>query len=73
MVDKDEELFSKVLARIDEIAFWLGFQGRPKLRQLLLTELNTDAKRKVYQMTNGEYSRREIASKTNVSDDNVQS
>jgi len=72
MTDNNKEMLSKVLDRLDEVIVWLRLQGLPRIRGLLVTEMNTDAKRIAYQMTDGEHSRREVANLAGVSDDSVQ-
>jgi transposase-like protein len=72
MSEDTERILARMVNCLDEVVFWLRFQGKPKLREVLLTELNTDAKCIAYEMTDGEHSRRDVARAANVSDDNVQ-
>jgi hypothetical protein len=58
--------------RLDELLAWQRFESTPRLRTVLLKELDSDVKKLAYEMTDGENSRRDIASAVRTSDDNIQ-
>ena len=68
----DEITLKDVTERLDELIAWQRFESLPKLRAVLLKELDSDTKKLAYEMTDGEKSRRDIASALGVSDDNIQ-
>ena len=67
-----EDASAELMLLLEETVMWLRFMNLPKLREVLLKELDTDAKRRAYDMTDGGKSRREIAQAVGTSDDNVQ-
>ena len=71
-MDSDETTFKDVRDRLDELIAWQRFESLPKLRAVLLKELDSETKKLAYEMTDGEKSRRDIASALSVSDDNIQ-
>jgi len=68
----NEITLKDVAERLDELVAWQRFESLPKLRTILLKELDSDNKKLAYEMTDGEKSRRDIASALGVSDDNIQ-
>jgi hypothetical protein len=71
MVSKETTL-KDVADRLDELIAWQRFESLPRLRTILSKELDSETKKLAYEMTNGEKSRRDIATALGVSDDNVQ-
>ena len=72
MSEETRHILQRISSSLEEVTFWLRFQGLARLRETLTSELDTDAKRVAFELTDGEHSRREIAISTGVSDDNVQ-
>jgi len=72
MAEIQTKVSEKTLKCLEEIAFWLRFQGKPKLKEVLEAELTTDPKLVVYEMTDGLRSRREVAKIAKTSHFNVQ-
>lgn len=68
----NETSLKDVADRLDELIAWKRFENLPKLRTTLLSELDSDVKKLAYEMTDGDGSRRDIASALGISDDNVQ-
>lgn len=56
-----------------EILKWSRFENFPKLRRILLDTLKTDQEKMVYELTDGEKSRYEIANETGIPDSTVRS
>ncbi len=56
---------------IDEVAKWVRFQNAPRLRDLLLKELDTPQKKVAFELTDGEHSRRDIANEIEIDDSTV--
>jgi transposase len=54
-----------------EILRWSRFENFPKLRKSLLDNLKTDQEKLVYEFTNGENSRPDVASQAGVPDSTV--
>jgi predicted ArsR family transcriptional regulator len=71
-MDSGEITLKDIADRLDELVAWQRFESLPKLREVLLKELDSDVKKLAYEMTDGEKSRRDIASTLGISDDNVQ-
>jgi len=67
-----ETTLKDVSERLDELIAWQRFESLPKLRTVLVKELDSDAKKVDYEMTDGEKSRRDIALALGISDDNIQ-
>jgi len=72
MVSDEPTSLNDVAQRLDELIAWQRFESMPKLRALLITGLDSDIKKLAYEMTDGENSRRDIAAKLRISDDNIQ-
>lgn len=72
MVSDEPASLNDVAQRLDELIAWQRFESIPKLRTLLLKELDSDIKKLAYEMTDGGNSRRDIASALKISDDNIQ-
>jgi hypothetical protein len=72
MVSDEPTSLNDVAQRLDELIAWQRFESMPKLRALLKEELDSDIKKLAYEMTDGENSRRDIASTLKISDDNIQ-
>ena len=58
-------------ASIAEVAKWLRFQSVPRLREILLRELDVPNKKTAYELTDGEHSRRDIAKEIGIADETV--
>jgi hypothetical protein len=58
-------------AQLQQVAKWLRFENLPKLRRILLKELDDDTKKLVFEFTDGEKSRRDIAGTLSIPDSKV--
>jgi len=58
-------------ALLREILKWIRFSGMKEVRNVLSTTLDTPQKRRIYQLSNGDNSSRDIAKATHVNDKTV--
>jgi hypothetical protein len=56
---------------LSEVGRWVRFQNAPRLRDVLLKELDTPSKKVAFELTDGEHSRRDIAKELGIDDDTV--
>jgi transposase len=68
---KEKEMSSDNAQILREILRWSRFENFPKLRKILLDNLKTDQEKLVYELTNGENSRPDVARQTGVPDSTV--
>lgn len=68
-----KELQPDTLELLREILRWNRFENFPKLRKLLLDTLETDIEKLVYEFTDGERSRYDIAKELGIPDSTVRS
>jgi hypothetical protein len=68
-----EELPTETIQLLREILQWNRFENFPKLRKLLLDTLETDIEKLVYEFTDGERSRYDIAKELGIPDSTVRS
>ena len=61
------------LVLLREILRWSRFENFPKLRKILLDTLKTDQEKLVYELTDGEKSRYDIAKEMGIPDSTVRS
>ena len=54
---------------VAEVAKWVRFQNAPRLRDVLLKELDTPQKKVAFELTDGAHSRRDIAKEVGIDDD----
>lgn len=52
---------------LKEILNWIKLENKPRLRELLIKELDTEEKKRIYELTNGARSQYDIESTTSVS------
>lgn len=70
---EEKELTTDAVQILREILRWSRFENFPKLRKILLDTLKTDQEKLVYELTDGEKSRYDIAEETGISDSTVRS
>jgi len=68
---EDKEISPDTAQILSEILRWSRFENFPKLRKILLDNLKTDQEKLVYELTNGENSRSDVAKQTGVPDSTV--
>lgn len=68
---EEKETSSDNAQILREILRWNRFENFPKLRKSLLDNLKTDQEKLVYEFTNGENSRPDVASQAGVPDSTV--
>lgn len=68
---EEKETSSDNAQILREILRWSRFENFPKLRKSLLDNLKTDQEKLVYEFTNGENSRSDVASQAGVPDSTV--
>lgn len=73
MAEDDKLLAKNTLEILHEILKWSRFENFPKLRKILLDSLKTDQEKLVYELTDGEKSRYDIAKEIGISDSTVRS
>ena len=61
------DIQSEQLRVLREILKWIRFTGTKEVKNVLIAALDTDQKKIIYQLSNGENSAREIASQTGIS------
>jgi len=66
-------LTTDALVLLREILRWSRFENFPKLRKILLDTLKTDQEKLVYELTDGEKSRYDIAKEMGIPDSTVRS
>lgn len=66
-----KELTTDALVLLREILRWSRFENFPKLRKILLDTLATADEKLVYELTDGEKSRHDIAEETGIPDSTV--
>jgi len=62
----------QVSKNLKEVAKWVRFQNVPRLREVLIRELDTPQKKVAFDLTDGEHSRRDIAKEITIDDATVQ-
>ena len=62
----------RVSKNLKEVAKWVRFQNVPRLREVLIRELDTPQKKVAFDLTDGEHSRRDIAKEITIDDATVQ-
>lgn len=72
-MSEEKELTTDATALLREILRWSRFENFPKLRRILLDTLKTDQEKSVYELTDGERSRYDIAKETGIPDSTVRS
>lgn len=70
---KEKELTTDTVQILREILRWSRFENFPKLRKILLDTLKTDQEKLVYEFTDGEKSRYDIAEETDIPESTVRS
>ena len=60
-----------VQSSLKDVGKWVRFQNAPRLRDVLLKELDTPQKKVGFELTDGEHSRRDIAKEIGIDDDTV--
>jgi len=70
---EEKELTTDAVQILREILRWSRFENFPKLRKILLDTLETDEEKLVYELTDGERSRYDIAKETGIPDSTVRS
>ena len=80
MPDENEATLADVVSglkavqdTLKEVGKWVRFQNVPRLRDLLVKELDSPQKKMAFELTDGEHSRRDIAKELEISDDTVRS
>lgn len=68
---EEKEISPDIVQILREILRWSRFENFPKLRKILLDNLKTDQEKLVYELTNGENSRPDVAKQTDVPDSTV--
>jgi len=68
---EEKELPTDSVQILRELLRWSRFENFPKLRKILLDNLKTAQEKLVYELTNGENSRRDVARQTGVPDSTV--
>jgi hypothetical protein len=68
-----KELTEDAFQILREILRWSRFENFPKLRKILLDTLKTDEEKLVYELTDGEKSRYDIAKETGIPDSTIRS
>jgi predicted ArsR family transcriptional regulator len=68
---EEKELTSDAVQILREILRWSRFENFPKLRKLLLDTLETDVEKLVYEFTDGERSRYDVAKEIGIPDSTV--
>src|SRR2546422_3844829 len=56
---------------VAEVGKWVRFQNAPRIRDVLLKELDTPQKKVAFELSDGEHSRRDIAKELGLDDDTV--
>src|SRR6267143_4758618 len=56
---------------LNEVGKWVRFQNAPRIRDVLLKELDTPQKKVAFELSDGEHSRRDIAKELGLDDDTV--
>jgi transposase len=70
---EEKELPTDSVQILREILRWSRFENFPKLRKILLDTLKTPEEKLVYELTDGEKSRYDIAKETGIQDSTVRS
>ena len=70
---EEKELTTDVVQILREILRWSRFENFPKLRKILLDTLKTHQEKLVYEFTDGEKSRYDIAKETGIPESTVRS
>lgn len=70
---EEKELTTDTVQILREILRWSRFENFPKLRKILLDTLKTDQEKLVYEFTDGEKSRYDIAKETGIPESTVRS
>jgi len=70
---EEKELTTDAVQILREILRWSRFENFPKLRKILLDTFETDEEKLVYELTDGERSRYDIAKETGIPDSTVRS
>jgi transposase len=68
---EEKELPTDSVKILCELLRWSRFENFPKLRKILLDNLKTDQEKLVYELTNGENSRPDVAKQTGIPDSTV--
>ncbi len=67
----DKQISLDTVQILREILRWYRFENFPKLRKTLLDNLKTDQEKVVYELTDGENSRPDVAKQTGIPDSTV--
>ena len=62
-----EKQFNEMISLLKELVKWTKFQAWGKVKDVLISVLNDDEKKKIYHLSNGELSSRNIADKVSTS------
>lgn len=68
---EENESETETVQMLREILRWSRFENFPKLRKILLDTLETDVEKRVYESTDGERSRYDVAKEIGIPDSTV--
>lgn len=66
----NEEKLDRIIELLEEILKWIGFEGNQRVKEVLLDELDTDAKKIAYELSDGRSSP-DIAKEVDVTDKTI--
>ncbi len=76
---ENEAALAEVVSALEQVskdlkavAKWVRFQNVPRLREVLIRELDTPQKKVAFELTDGQHSRRDIAKEITIDDATVQ-
>ena len=80
MADEKETTLADVVSALrgvqsglKEVGKWVRFQNVPRLRDIVVKELDTAQKKMAFELTDGQHSRRDIGKELGISDEAVRS